>query len=356
MRTMRSASALGRSLWVALFVAQAIGCVLVVPPIEHGTGRCEFTGSSACATCLRSSCQTAIDACCKDASCAGEEGHSGILDALDECGSGNQTTCASSLGETSNPKAATLRACVATTCKDDCVGTSAVAVDWSCDTQIAADNECSSCIATSCKTVIGTCCDDSSCSKDSSVVDYMSKCLSGDAPGCTYLINEASTSGIQGTVLKCVAECQEKCFGTYRPHQSCSLQKSGSYCTCSDAEKSSGNECTHASVGGDCVVGDKGCTCGTYGCTASSSGCSCDFRNGRNEGADQACSILQSGGYGRCCIKVESSGVSCSCSDLYKPGTCPGKSTGEYETPTCDYENVMGALRGAQREVTSCTF
>ena len=115
-------AALGRSLWAAVLVLQANACVLIVEPIDHDSGHCHVQGFTACATCLEASCQTSIDACCNDLSCAGKDGHTAILDALDACGGGDQAACAAGIGKGDSAMAAPIRACVA--CIATATGTS----------------------------------------------------------------------------------------------------------------------------------------------------------------------------------------------------------------------------------------
>jgi hypothetical protein len=181
----------------------------------------------------------------------------------------------------------------------------------------------------------------------------MAACLSDDAPGCYYRLAHASESGVEGKVRACIASCGARCLGTGRAHQSCTLQSGGRYCACSDAEKSGGNECSGASVKGECLRGDEGCTCGTYGCSWSQYRCTCDFQNSSGGSGAATCSVPVESGYGRCCIIVGSRGVSCSCDDLHKPGTCDS-SQGEFDTGTCDYEDVKDRLGNLR--VPSCSF
>ena len=117
----RGASLLGRALWGSLALAHVTGCILAVPAFEHSE-HCEVTGATACATCLRTKCQTTIDACCNDRTCRGADGHSAILDGLDQCGAGNARDCGEGLGDTASGSAGDLRACVATTCLTECLG------------------------------------------------------------------------------------------------------------------------------------------------------------------------------------------------------------------------------------------
>ena len=345
-----------------LVMAPATGCSVVMPPIEHGA-HCAFPGSGACATCLRTGCQAPIDACCNDPSCAGDEGHSGILDGLDACGGADTAKCAEWLGDAESGAAGNLRACVTTTCKAACLGDAVVPVKWSCKAARTTDTACAQCLygdagaadggdatgAASCAGVLDECCGDPACSKSASLADDLGRCTSGDAPGCAFLATR-SMSGFEGKVRACVIKtCAAACMGDGRFHESCSLEGGGAYCSCSEAEKPSGPECSGAKVGGgdgSCVLGEKGCTCGHYTCEASSSsysdGCSCDFRGA--PGGSTRCDVVRkssgSSTTGRCCIKREERGFSCECKDYLS--SCLG--TDEYDTPTCDVDDVMPRL------------
>lgn len=351
--------ALGRSLWAALFVLHALGCVLVVPPVEDAGGHCQLTGSTECATCLRTSCQTSIDACCDDKSCAGEDGHSAILDALDECGTGNATSCADGIGKGDSTAAASVRSCVTGTCKQACLGDAAVKIDWSCTVARSNDNACATCVYDKCASALDECCTDSSCSKSSDLAEDMGACTGGDAPGCSYSTMK-STSGFEGKVRACILQkCGTTCMDTGRTHQSCQLLSGGSYCACQDAEKSSGPDCSAAALGGgsevQCVLGNKGCTCGSYGCsssTSSSRSCSCSF--GRGGGSDstscRAPSGSGSGEAGRCCGKFTDTGLTCTCDEY----TFSCSST-EFSISSCDLDVLMNRVNPSAF-VTKCSL
>lgn len=351
MRRARAFALLGRSLWAALFVVQSTGCVLVVPPIDHSSGHCQFTGSSACATCLRASCQTTVDACCNDTSCAGDDGHAAILDALDECGSGNASKCAAGIGAGESTAAAAVRSCVSTTCKAACLGDIPVKVEWSCAAARTNEDACSTCIYDKCASSLDECCGDSSCSKSTDLADDLGACTGGDKPGCTYLVTK-SESGFEGKVRACIAkQCGTTCMDA-RTHQSCSLQSGGAYCACADAETAKGPDCSVAAVGGNCVLGEKGCTCGHYSCSSTSSGslgsCSCDFHG--EAGASTQCNVQRSGGSGRCCLKRGDRGFTCECKDYLS--SC-SVSSGEYSVPTCNIEDALEGLVNVL--VTKCS-
>ena len=347
---------MSRLLAVMAFVAAAVlpsaGCVLVVPELQHDP-HCGFTGTSACGTCLKTSCQTAIDACCSDSACNGGDGHSEALDAIDACAGGNQDACASGLGGAVSGTAGAMRTCVTTTCKDACVGNVTVPVvpsKWTCDTTRTNDNACATCVYGMCGTSLDACCGDSSCKDSSTLQDDVGRCTSGDAPGCAYLTTEG-TSGYEGAVRGCITtKCATKCMGDGRLHQSCSLEGGGTYCSCSDAEKSSGVACTAAAMGGTCVRGAKGCTCGHYTCinsTSSLGGCSCSFRG--SDDTATTCDVDRTGSMaGICCIKREDTGFTCGC-ETYKTKCY----SDEYDTPTCNVMDVMNNLTNVV--VTSCS-
>jgi hypothetical protein len=345
-RGARASTIVGRSLWAALFVLEAVGCVLVVPPIDHTSGHCSVLGETACASCLRESCQASIDACCGDASCAGEDGHSAILDALDECGTGSASGCAAGIGKGESTAAASVRACVTGTCKAACLGDAAVKVDWSCTVARTKDTDCATCIYDSCASAIGQCCDDSSCRKSSDLADDLGACVGGDKPGCTYMLTK-SESGFEGKVRACIAKsCADRCMDD-RPHQACSLESGGSYCSCTHAEKSSGPDCSVASLGGTCVLGEKGCTCGHYACSSGSSdSCTCDFRG--EAGSGTSCRARWNDSV--CCLRREDRGFSCSCKSYQS--TCSA-TLGEYPVPSCDAEDAADAL--ANVLVSTCS-
>jgi hypothetical protein len=344
------ATVLGRSAWVALLVVHALGCVLVIPPIDHGAGHCQLTGDTACATCLRTSCQTPVDACCDDKSCAGEDGHATILDALDECGAGNVPSCAAGIGKGDSASAAAVRTCVTSTCRAACLGDAAVKVDWSCNVARTPDNACSACVYESCATGLDECCGDSSCKRSSDLAGDIGSCIGGDKPGCTYLLTK-SDSGFEGKVRACIAKnCGAACMAD-RPHQSCSLQAGGSSCSCVHEEESRGPECSVGSVGGNCVLGPKGCTCGTYSCRGETAGkgCTCSF--GGTAGSSTSCNVGRtSSGQGGCCLRRSDRGFSCECSEYQ---TSCRASAGEFSVDSCNLEDALVGL--AEVLVTKCS-
>jgi hypothetical protein len=88
-------------------------CVLLVSPKTYGD-RCKFGGEeTACGRCLRDRCQTAIDGCCKDDTCAG------TMTALEGCAQrGACDELTSKKGATGNDLAVT--SCAETLCAAVC--------------------------------------------------------------------------------------------------------------------------------------------------------------------------------------------------------------------------------------------
>lgn len=324
----------------AALVVHATGCVMVVPPIEHG-GQCAFSGATACAACLRVSCQSSINACCNDSSCNGGDGHSAVLDAVDACGNGNVSGCAEGIGDAESGTAGAVRTCVTTACRADCLGDVVVPVKWSCAAPRTEDNACATCVYDACGSTLDECCADSACAASSSLADDVGRCTSGDAPGCAYLTTK-STSGFEGKARACIIKsCASACMGEGRTHESCDLYSGGSYCECTDAEKSHGPDCSVASMGGNCVLGEKGCTCGHYACEQASSslgGCTCSFRSG--SGGSTRCDVERKNDEGVCCVRRESSGFTCECRTYLS--SC--LSNTEWEVPTCNIEDALSAL------------
>lgn len=113
----------GRALG-ALLLAASTSCIFLIDTVDVEPG-CVIEGTTACATCMRTSCQAKIDACCGSLTCANLEGHSALLDGLDRCGNGDKTKCASTL--TSAPASfdivgENVRTCVKASCNEPCTG------------------------------------------------------------------------------------------------------------------------------------------------------------------------------------------------------------------------------------------
>jgi hypothetical protein len=330
-----------------------LGCVWLVPPIDHSAAHCEFKGESACGTCLRTSCTGAIDACCGDSSCRDSDGHSETLDAVDSCAAGSSAACAGALGKGTSATASAVRACVVGTCKSACVGDAVVADPWSCDTARTASNDCSKCVYSQCASSLAECCGDSLCANRNDIVADIRRCVGGDKPGCSYLVTK-SDYGYEGKVRACITkQCADVCM-TDRMHQSCSLQSGGTMCLCNDAEQSSGAECSETSVGGTCVRGEGGCTCGHYSCTPGrvGVGCMCTF-SGQDPSALEKtrCEAPITSEVGHCCLKRGTAGFSCECVAGTKP--C-ASADGEYSVPSCNLSDALSKLSPVL--VDRCSF
>ncbi|MDB5220424.1 MAG: hypothetical protein JWO86_8351 [Myxococcaceae bacterium] len=343
----------GSVLWttaLAIVLAHATGCILAVPAFDHAD-HCAIGGTGACAACLRKSCQPTIDGCCGDPVCSGADGHSAVLDGLDACGAGDANGCAAGLAQASPNAGGAVRSCVTTSCKAECVGDAVATAPWSCGNQVGGATPCGSCVLEGCATQIAECCGDSSCKSDSEVVEDIGACIGGDSGKCVYRLTNETSDGIAGKIRSCMKKCQS-CFGSGLPHEVCDYRNSGSSCSCSAAEKSSGPACPGTTVTGDCVLGSKGCTCGHYACNASSSslgGCSCSF-DGDLSGNSEQCNVARSPdtGGGICCFKFETTGPTCTCKTY--SSTCY---TDEREIASCDLADVKRAAASAF--VTSCS-
>ncbi len=337
---------LGRLLWVALTLLPASGCALVVTSFEHSE-HCQVTGSSACGTCIRKVCQLPVDACCGDASCRGEDGHSAILDGLDACAAGDQSACALALATAATGPAAAAGTCVSTMCKEGCVGSAVVEVPWTCGSTPSKQQPCAKCVLESCASDIAECCASSPCKSDATVAQDIGSCIGGDKGRCTYRIATEGAVGLQGKIRGCIAkQCASQCLG--RTHESCDYYEAGSYCSCSDSEKASGPACPGKQVTGDCVLGAKGCTCGNYACKSSSisyQGCSCQFT-----GLTADTTGCNAPTNGVCCLTFDGPGPTCECSNLnsfcYR---------GEYSVKSCDLEVLRPILENASAFVPTCS-
>ncbi len=343
----------GSLLWLAvvlLVVAPGTGCILAVPAFDHAD-HCAIDGTSACAACLRKSCQPAIDGCCGDPSCSGGDGHSAVLDGLDACGAGNTNGCAAGLAQASAGAGGAVRSCVTTSCKAECVGDAVATAPWSCTNQVGGATSCGSCVLEGCATPIAECCGDSSCKGDSEVAEDIGACIGGDAGKCVYRLTHEGTNGIAGKIRSCMTQCRS-CFGNGLPHEVCDYRNSGSSCSCQAAEKSSGPACPGTTVTGDCVLGLNGCTCGHYACTSTSSfgGCSCAVDGDGSGSRSQEC-FPRTDPPSVCCLTFNATGPSCTC-DPYTT-LCAGSS--EYTVPSCNLADVQSSPAAAGAFVTSCS-
>lgn len=352
---MRAVVVLVRSALAAGLVALLSSCVLgsSFDPKDH----CGFSGSSTCATCMASQCQTQIDACCSNASCRAGSYGSGTLEIVDACGSGPVTSCADKIKNKggADSVSSAVFSCLETTCREACLGTERV--PWSCETPRTSETPCGTCIYDSCATSLDACCTDASCGKTtagyspSDLLSDLDACVSGDAPGCAYLKTK-STSGKAGVVRACIeTKCGSECLGNGRPHQSCNLHDGGTWCSCADAAEKQGDDCAVATVGGICVLTRGGCTCGAYGCDTSSSGCTCQV--GHEPSTSTSCNVPGGATSGVCCLVFDSfSGFSCAC-DKYK-SACYTNS-GEVEVSSCDRSVVLAELQSQRLSVDRCS-
>jgi hypothetical protein len=335
---------------VAMLVGPLSGCILIAPTFEP-QDHCSFNGSGQCATCIRTHCQAPIDTCCGADGCV-----SAMLPAVDDCGEGQGKACGRSLATTrTKPDEEAVRSCITSNCTSDCiVSDGGPSPAWSCAVSRESDKSCAQCIYTKCTAAL-----DEYCAEQSNVGGYiselqkeMSACVAGDQPGCAWLLSK-STSGLEGVVRGCIAKsCGTTCMGDGRPHASCTLHSAGAYCTCSDAEASSGSECSVAKVGGTCVIGKSGCTCGTYACTSAGSRCSCTFDEGGGTTSCRPQKGLGDDTLAKCCLELDSSNVSCACDrDTTKCYT----ELGEYEVPSCDEHDLLATLEASGRVAQRCS-
>jgi hypothetical protein len=196
---------------------------------------------------------------------------------------------------------------------------------------------------------IDACCNDESCSKESSytttIMQIVDICGEGaDAPKCVYETDKASTSGNEGVVRACLQKsCAAKCFGNGRSHTKCDLENGGDSCSCTNAKESAGPACDNKTVAGTCVVTDTGCRCAAYGCSGASS-CACKF--GGSTGSSKTC--RRGTNKGTCCLSVDYSGVQCKCDP---DEDCRG--TNEVSMSSCDEAEVLRVL--GKGVVQSCS-
>ena len=341
------------SLLVVLFGVSS--CVLLTAATGFEAGEhCGFTGSGACATCLRTSCQAKIDACCNDSSCrASEYAARQPLAAIDACGSGPASACAAKLeSERTTTEGAGLEmfTCLEASCREACLA--GERTTWRCESPREPANACARCIYASCTEQLDACCGDTTCANTPgstgtypahAVLGEVDACVAGDAPGCAGMLDE-SDSGKAGVLRTCIAsKCETQCLGNLRPHQSCTLQSGGRYCTCRDAETSGGDECSTSTVGGTCLATNKGCSCGAWGCAFRSSSpnydCTCEI--GGDGGSDTECNAAH---YqeGVCCIKADYDGsLVCRCTTTVTGAS--GCSSDEATISSCSLASVKAA-------------
>jgi hypothetical protein len=339
-----------RAISVAL-TAVLGGCILIVDPIETGD-HCGIQGTTDCASCLRTSCQTPIDRCCANGECSGGR----ILGAMDACGRGDNASCADILAAPRIQKEEeALRSCASSACGARCrQGSTGTGADnrpkWTCSTSRDQNNVCSSCIYQKCVARVDSCCDDSFCREDTTIQSDMGACISGDVAGCAFILDaDRSKAGQAGVLRKCIDEsCSATCMGNRLPHTKCTLNGSGEYCTCTNAEISGTQKCDAVTLGGDadCTLGTDGCTCGEYTCsTDASGGCGCTFFGGVVSGTSCASTTGKA-----CCVKRDGLGVRCEC----RFSTC-SNSQSETELGSCSRADVMAWAAENGLQVDSCS-
>lgn len=340
-------SVLRRSIVVACTALALGGCVLLIDPIET-TDHCGIQGGGECAECLRKSCQTPIDRCCASTTCA----ESKMLGGIDACGRGETAPCADILNAGRIAKEEEdVRSCAKASCGEVCTkGSTGTGTDnrpkWNCTTARDAPNDCALCVYENCTQLIDACCGDSTCKNDSTIQTDIGACVSGDAPGCAFLLDDdRGTSGQAGIVRGCIDKrCGTRCMGNRLPHTSCTIYSQGEYCSCTNSEKAGTQKCDATFVDGDCVLGTDGCSCGQYACSDDTigDGCSCSFRGGVvgtscTAAADKVC-----------CVKQHETGIDCEC----KFSTCT-ESLDEVEIASCSREDVLRWAGAAK--VQSCS-
>lgn len=325
------------------------GCVLAVSPDETSE-HCNFTGSGVCAACIRSKCQAPIDACCRDKTCV-EQGT--MMEAVDVCGGGNTYDCASAMKSQQQGTSAALRDCLASQCSNECAKLSPDAAvpeaKWSCEGPRDRQTDCAACIYDACGSQIDACCKDGYCKDtyDSQIRKDMAACTTGDAAGCAYMAKQSDV-GVDGALRGCIVyKCAARCIGNARPHQSCTPEGGGRYCTCSDAQTSRGDCSKSIATGAECTLARRGCSCGVYGCSTTTLGCRCSFTM---DGDSTSCRGTTGTSGKKCCIVLDDSSLSCKCelSQCYA-------SSGEYDIASCDVETVRKVLADAKRLVDTCS-
>lgn len=348
-----------RHVRVAVVALGATGCIAFVTPIDAGD-HCTIAGQTACATCIRTSCQAPVDACCGAKGCGlgltggglfggiDEYGKSDVLEVLDRCGGGDASACASGLAnERTGTEEKAVRACVTSSCVHECLGGDTGSTTWTCDLSRDGEGECGACFFAKCKVALDDCCADAYCAASSSVRELVGGCAVAEDPAlCAYRYPKRDTSGFAGPVGKCMAEsCATACFGDGTPHTECDLRSDGEYCVCTDAERSSGPACSKTG-GWECArwVSD-GCTCGRYGCAQTGTGCNCEL-GPSDEGARCA-----PGSSGRCCVyAAKGSAPRCKCDTSI---TACYADLGQYDIDDCDEATFLAKIENLR--VESCS-
>lgn len=327
------------------------GCIAIVPsyePKEH----CEFAGDTPCATCMRTSCQAEIDACCGVSSCHESAflGTTGTTIAgVDTCARGNAAACQTELDyATKTPEGEKVRICVEGTCKAQCAP-GAIATKWTCEAPRTGEaGTCAACIYGKCNAQISSCCASGSCASYGGIDDDLSVCVGEDPLACAYRLRESTESGEAGVVRKCIREdCETQCLGDGSTHQDCRLQNGGTFCTCTAAEAKRGDECSKAKLdGGRCYEMPGGCVCGHFACTFRRDGsfpsCSCGFANAEDGGEESdQCNfdVLEakpSAPEASCCLYFGGTSLECRCDTVRS--TCSGSGV---PVKTCDRDFLL---------------
>ncbi len=330
------------------------GCIVFVDTFEV-RDRCAIEGSSACAECIRSSCQGTVDGCCASATCTAGAGGTSILEDVDACGRGETSSCVSALErERTGSEDEALRQCVQTSCRSACTVPSST-IDpgparWTCDAPRTGTTRCEQCVRRACTTKLDECCADDTCANEAEIQLDLGVCFADDPRACVWRFRDASTDGTSGIVRQCIVDsCYDACLGDGLPHTSCTPRSSGAYCTCTNAEESAGPECSASKLDVDyCVIGRSGCTCGAFRIASStSSTCTVDYRGGRESYSEVPCVPYSEG---RCCLTLEDEGISCECDTSEYASAC---SNSEYSISECS-ERAIKELLG-ERIVPSCS-
>ncbi len=331
------------------------GCFVFVETFDVRE-QCGIEGSGSCAECIRSSCQGAVDTCCGSETCAAGSNGSSILDDADACGRAEVSTCVSALSkERSGRDDEALRQCIQSSCRTACTVASSTsgsgeAPRWTCDAPSTSTGKCEQCVRDACAAKLDDCCADDTCAKESAIQRELGTCFAGDPRACSWEFRDASSDGTSGIVRQClVASCYDACFGDGLPHTACTPRSGGTYCTCNNAEKSSGPECSASKVGVDyCIIGGAGCTCGAFQLvSATSTTCKVDYRGGPDTYFDRAC---EGRSEGRCCLTLENDGISCECDTSEYASRC---SDSEYSISECSETAIKEKL--GNRVVPSCS-
>jgi hypothetical protein len=333
---------------VLLTMLPLTGCFVLVETFDVRE-QCGIQGSGACATCIRSSCQATVDGCCGSATCAAGSSGTSILDDVDACGRGETSRCASALADQrSGGEEEALRQCIQASCRTACTVPSSTGngskepARWTCDAPRTGTSKCEQCVDRACAAKLDECCADDTCANESDIQSELGTCFAGDPRACAWAFRDASADGTSGIVRRCIVDsCYDACLGDGLPHTDCTPRAGGAYCTCTNAEESSGPECSASKIGVDyCVIGRTGCTCGAFRlASATSSTCTVDYEGGPDTHSDRSCVPYSEG---RCCLTLEDDGISCECDTSEYASRCTDS---EYSISECS-ESAIKALLG----------